>query len=153
MYERSTRMLRRWSQPMAAMLLIGASQTVGNSAHADPADFQAMPGLWKITLHTVKNGQPRDALVKWRCFDDGADPWVKFVDVMTTDPQCQRSDEHRTSTSLAWSATCPGTQPSSGHGHIDLDSPVHFTGNVAMNGKDGLQIEGQRYAACTGPSD
>jgi hypothetical protein len=152
-YERSTRTLRRWSNPVAAMLLIGASQAVGNKAHADPGDFQAMPGLWKITMHMVKEGKSDQVVVKWRCFDEGSDPWVKFVDVLVPDPQCQRSGEHRISTSLAWNATCPGTPVRNGHGHIDLDSPQHFTGDVALNGKDAMTIEGQRYAACTGPSD
>jgi hypothetical protein len=88
--------------------------------------------------------------VKWRCLDEGSDPWIKFVDVLVPDPACQRSGEHRTSTALAWNASCSGK---TGKGHIELDSPTHYTGDVTLNGQDALQIEAQRYAACTGPSD
>jgi hypothetical protein len=150
LFARSVSHFSRWSNPVAAMLLLGASSTIGTSAHADPADFQTMPGLWKITLHTVKGGQAGQDAVKWRCLYDGGDPWQTFVDVMEPDASCQRSGEHRTSTTLAWNVSC-GKQ--TGQGHIALDSPQHYTGSVALDGHDVLQIEGKRYAACTGPSD
>jgi hypothetical protein len=146
----TSRYLRRWSNPLAALLLVSASQTISSNAHADPGDFQAMPGLWKITMHTVTGGHADKTIVKWRCLDDGADPWKVFVDVLVPDPTCQRSGEHRMSTALAWNATCSGK---SGKGHIELDSPMHYIGDVTLNGQDALQIEAQRYAACTGPSD
>jgi hypothetical protein len=147
LFARSVSHFSRWSNPVAALLLLGASSTLSPCAHADPGDFQAMPGLWKITLHTVKGGAD---LVKWKCLYDGGDPWQTFVDVMAPTPDCQRAGEHRTSTALAWNISC-GAQ--AGHGHITLDSPQHYTGSVALNGKDVLQVEGKRYAACTGPSD
>lgn len=147
---RSVSHLHRWSNPLAAMLLLGASSTVSTGAHADPADFQAMPGLWKITLHTVKDGHTGPESVQWKCLYDGADPWATFVDVITPDARCQRSGEHRTSTALAWSVSCDGAK---GNGHIDLDSAEHYAGGVALKGHDVLQVEGKRYAACTGPSD
>jgi hypothetical protein len=150
LFARSVSHFSRWSNPVAAVLLLGASSTVSPGAHADPADFQTMPGLWKITLHTVKGGQAGSDAVKWRCLYDGGDPWQTFVDVMEPDASCQRSGEHRTSTTLGWNVSC-GKQ--TGHGHIALDSPQHFAGNVALDGHDVLQVEGKRYAACTGPSD
>jgi hypothetical protein len=150
LFARSVSHLHRWSNPVAAMLLLGASSTVSPGAHADPGDFQTMPGLWKITLHTIKDGRAGPDAVKWKCLYDGGDPWETFVDVMVPDASCQRSGEHRTSTALAWNVSCGAH---SGHGHIDLDSPQHYTGNVKLDGHDALKVEGQRYAACTGPSD
>jgi hypothetical protein len=147
---RSVSHMSRWSNPVAAMLLLGASSTIGPAAHADPGDFQAMPGLWKITLHTVKDGRAGQDAVKWRCLYDGGDPWKTFVDAMAPDTSCQRSGEHRTSTALAWHVDCGAR---AGDGRIALDSPEHYTGSVALNGHDVLQIEGKRYAACTSPND
>ncbi|MBE1162473.1 DUF3617 domain-containing protein [Dyella acidiphila] len=149
LFARSVSHFSRWSNPVAAMLLIGAASTISPRAHADPGDFGAMPGLWKITLHTVKGGHGAD-LVKWKCLYDGGDPWPTFVDVMAPEPDCQRSDGHRTSTALAWNVSCGAH---SGHGRITLDSAEHYTGSVNVNGQDVLQVEGKRYAACTGPSD
>jgi hypothetical protein len=72
---------------------------------------------------------------------------------MTPGADCQRNAEHRTSTALAWNLSCSGTPKRAGNGHIDLDSPEHYIGGVALNGQEVLQVEGKRYAACTSPSD
>ena len=145
--ERSTGYLSRWSNPVAALMLIGASAAASTSAHADPADFQAMPGLWKITLHTLKDGKQQ---VKWKCFYEGADPWTVFADSVEPDTNCQRSGEHRTSTALAWQLSCGAHR---GVARIQLDSAQHYAGKVLQDGKPVLDIEGQRFAACTGPAD
>jgi hypothetical protein len=147
---RSTACPSRWSNPVAALMLIGAAGALGSTAQADPGDFQAMPGLWKITLHTLRNGQAGPDQVAWKCLYDGADPWTTFVDAMKPDAGCQRSGEHRTSTALAWQLGC-GSQH--GNGRITLDSAQHYSGQVALDGHDVLHIDGKRYAACTGPSD
>lgn len=144
---RSTGYLSRWSNPVAALMLMSASAAISTNAHADPADFQAMPGLWKITLHTLKDGNQQ---VKWKCLYDGANPWTTFVDPLQPQAECTRDGEHRTSTALTWQVTCGGH---SGNGHIVLDSPQHYSGEVAMDGHASMHVEGQRYAACTGPSD
>lgn len=145
---RSTGYLSRWSNPVAALMLIGASAAASTGAHADPADFQAMPGLWKITLHTLKDGKEQ---VKWKCFYEGADPWTTFADSIEPDANCQRSGEHRTSTALAWQLSCGAHQ---GAARIQLDSAQHYAGKVMQDdGKPVLDIEGQRFAACTGPAD
>jgi hypothetical protein len=148
-FARSTAHLHRWSNPIAALMLISASGAISTGAHADPADFQAMPGLWKITLHTLKDGHAQDQ-VKWKCFYDGADPWTTFVDPLTPGTNCQRSNEHRTSTALAWSVSC-GTHQ--GAGRIDLDSAQHYAGKLTVDDRQVLTVDGQRYAACTGPAD
>ncbi|GLQ91418.1 hypothetical protein [Dyella acidisoli] len=150
LFARSTIHLSRWSNPIAALMLIGASGAISTNAHADPADFQAMPGLWKITLHTIKDGHAEQDQVKWKCFYDGADPWTTFADAMQPDTRCERNGEHRTSTALAWKVSCG---EHAGNGRIVLDSPQHYSGEVALNGQPSLHVEGQRYAACTGPSD
>jgi hypothetical protein len=147
LFARSVSYLGRWSNPAAALLLLGASSTLSSRAQADPGDFQAMPGLWKITMHTVKDGHD---VVKWKCLYDGADPWETFVDAMAPDASCQRSGEHRTSTALAWQVSC-GTH--AGSGHIALDSPQHYRGSVTLDGQQAIEVEGERRAACTGPSD
>ncbi|MBD8873941.1 hypothetical protein [Rhodanobacter sp. DHB23] len=133
-----------------ALLLSLAACAPGSAAHADPGDFQAMPGLWKITLRTVTNGHAAPAQVKWKCLYDGGDPWATFVDAMAPDAGCRRSDEHRASTALAWQVHC-GARP--GRGRIALDSSQHYTGNVTLDAHEVLRIEGARVAACTSPSD
>jgi hypothetical protein len=143
----------RWSNPIAALVLLGASGSFSAGAHADPGDFQAMPGLWKITLHTLKDGRPGPDKVQWKCLYDGGDPWTTFVDAMVAGEQCERSGEHRTSTALAWNVNCGGQPAQAGSGHIQLDSPEHYNGGVKLDGHDVLQVEGKRYAACTSPAD
>lgn len=144
---RSTGYLSRWSNPVAALMLISASTVVSSGAHADPADFQAMPGLWKITVHTLQDGKEQ---VKWKCLYDGADPWTTFADSVEPQANCQRSAEHRTSTALAWQVSCDAHK---GMAHVQLDSAQHYAGKVVLDGKQVLGIEGQRVAACTGPAD
>jgi hypothetical protein len=144
---RSTGYLSRWSNPIAALMLLGASGAVSTGAHADPGDFQAMPGLWKITLHTLKDGKQQ---VKWKCFYDGADPWTTFADAVEPAAACERSGERRASTALAWQVNC-GAQK--GSAHIQLESAQHYIGTVLLDGTQVLEIDGQRFAACTGPAD
>lgn len=144
------RLVARRFHAIASLLLTVAACTLAATALADPGDFQTMPGLWKITLRAITNGHAGQAQVKWKCLYDGGDPWTTFVDAMAPDASCQRSSEHRASTALAWQVHC-GTR--SGQGHITLDSPQHYAGNVALGGHEVLQIEGVRSAACTSPSD
>ncbi|HKT28411.1 hypothetical protein [Dyella sp.] len=149
LFARSTVHLSRWSNPVAALMLIGASAAVSTGVHADPADFQAMPGLWKITLHTLKGVHAQDQ-VKWKCFYDGADPWTTFADSSQPETNCQRSGEHRTNVALAWQVNCGRHK---GAAHIELDSAQHFSGKVMLDGTPALDVDGKRYAACTGPAD
>jgi hypothetical protein len=144
------RLTARSTSLIAALSLFVAICLPGPAAHADPGDFQTMPGLWKITLRTIANGHTGPAQVKWKCLYDGGDPWTTFVDAMAPDAGCQRSSEHRASTALAWQVRCG---EHSGQGRIALDSPQHYTGGVALDGHDVLQVEGTRSAACTSPSD
>lgn len=135
---------------IAGLLLAISACTFGSAAHADPGDFQTLPGLWKITLRNIASGHATSPQVKWKCLYDGGDPWTTFVDALAPDASCQRSDERRASTTLAWQVDC-GTR--SGHGRITLDSPRHYTGNVVLDRHEVLQVEGVRVAACTSPSD
>lgn len=135
---------------VAAASLCVAACLPGTAAHADPGDFQTMPGLWKIVLHAIANGHAGPAQVKWKCLYDGGDPWTTFVDAMAPEAACRRSNEHRTSTALAWQVHCAAQ---SGRGRIALDSPRHYTGSVTLDGHDALRIEATRVAACTSPSD
>lgn len=145
----SVRHPHRWSNPVAALLLLGVGGAVAANAHADPADFQAMPGLWKITVHTLKDGR---ASVHWHCLFDGGDPWEAFAELPLPDG-CRRGGERRTSTALAWQVSCAGATPHVGNGRVVLDSPEHYTGDLTLDGHTALRVEGRRYAACTSPSD
>jgi hypothetical protein len=143
----STANLSRWSNPIAALMLISASSAISTGVHADPADFQAMPGLWKISLHTLKDGKQQ---LKWKCFYDGADPWETFADSVAPAAICQRSQEHRSSTALAWQLSCGAHR---GAARIQLNSAQHYSGTITLDGKALLEMEGQHVAACTGPAD
>ncbi|MBD8879681.1 hypothetical protein IHE49_04215 [Rhodanobacter sp. 7MK24] len=146
----TTRFVARHSRAIARLLLSVAACALTSVVQADPGDFQTMPGLWKITLRSVAKDHAPPTQVKWKCLYDGGDPWTTFVDTMAPDAACQRSNEHRASTALAWQIHC-GTR--SGRGRITLDSPQHYTGDVALGGHQVLQVEGARVAACTSPSD
>ena len=141
-------------QAFSAVLFVTAG--FGSSAaHADAADFQAMPGLWKITTHQLNHGHPGRPSVQWHCIDEGADPWASFTDFPIPDAlSCQRSDQHRSSTGLTWAVSCSGRSPVNGHGRVDFDSAEHYTASIALQGRgEVVRIEGQRHAACTSPSD
>jgi hypothetical protein len=140
----------------ALILFLLLATALGSTATlADPADFQAMPGLWKIIVRLVSHGQPGAPTERWHCVDEGADPWMEFAsEKIPGQTQCKRSDQHRSSSNLTWNLSCPGNPSASGKGHVDFDSPEHYTASVAINGQgDVLQVEGKRYAACTSPSD
>ena len=135
----------------AILLLSVASVAV---TRADPADFQAMPGLWRIVLRVVSNGHAGPPKVEWRCVNEGDDPWARFAALPMPAPQCQRSDQHRSSTTLEWTLSCAGMPTPSGRGRVDFDTPEHYTASISLQGRgEVLQVEGVRRAACTGPSD
>jgi hypothetical protein len=135
------------ARAIAVAVLLGAA-IAGEPGRADPGDFQAMPGLWKIIMRTFDNGHAGKPTVQWHCVDEGADPWAEFAN-MPVPAQCKRSGEHRSSTALAWNLACPGA----GRGRVDFDSAQHYTASVNLQGHDVVQVEGRRYAACTSPSD
>jgi hypothetical protein len=133
-----------------AVLIIS---TVAPRGHADPADFRAMRGLWKITLHRIdRNGAVRVAQ-RWKCIAEDSDPWKDFADLPLPDARCQQVDRQRSSTSLSWNLRCRG-EADEGHGRVDFDSPKHYRASVVLRGRgEVLQVEGSRMAACTDPSD
>ncbi|OOG60223.1 DUF3617 family protein [Rhodanobacter sp. C03] len=124
-------------------------------AHADSADFRAMPGLWKITTRKLSHGHPGKPSIEWHCIDEGADPWTSFASfAVPTVPSCQRNDQHRSSTALAWAVSCSGHPPVNGRGRVDFDSAEHYIASIELQKRgEVVRVEGQRYAACTGPSD
>ncbi len=124
-------------------------------SQADPGDFGAMPGLWKIVTRLVNHGQPGPPTTQWHCVDEGADPWVAFATLAVPDhPQCDLDDKHRGSTTLAWTLSCSGPQATTGQGRVSFDSAEHYTASVSLKDRgEVMRIEGKRYAACTSPSD
>ncbi|MFC5740886.1 DUF3617 domain-containing protein [Dyella tabacisoli] len=139
------------SAALALLIAFGLSCSPG---HADPGDFKAMPGLWKTVTHIVKQGQPGQPTIRWHCEAEDMDPWIAFADISVPNMSCQRSDQHRSSTALAWIVTCPGATPINGKGRVDFDSPEHYTASVTLQDRgEVLHIEGSRHAACTSPSD
>lgn len=131
-----------------AVAVLLAAAIAGAPGRADPGDFQAMPGLWKIVMRSFDHGHAGQPTVQWHCVDEGADPWAEFAH-LPVPASCKRSGEHRSSTALAWTLACPGA----GRGRVDFDSAEHYTGSVSLQGHDVVQVEGKRYAACTSPSD
>ncbi|WP_426700036.1 DUF3617 domain-containing protein [Rhodanobacter sp. Col0626] len=138
-----------------AFALIVIAGLASPPSHADPGDFAAMPGLWKIVTTPVDHDHRGKPIIEWHCIDEGADPWAAFatISIPPFDP-CQRNEPHRGSTSLAWNVRCDGSTPVSGRGRADFDSAEHYTASMALQDRgDVVQIEGRRYAACTSPSD
>jgi uncharacterized protein DUF3617 len=133
---------------VACLLALTAAARV----HADPGDFGAMPGLWKIQVRHVVNGQAGTPEVQWHCVDEGADPWATFAAWTPAGGECTASGQQRRSTALSWTLTCKAGPAASAH--IDFDSAKHYTGSVTANdGSEVTQVQGDRYAACTSPQD
>ncbi|WP_266168729.1 DUF3617 domain-containing protein [Dyella subtropica] len=147
---------QRWFRHPLLYLSAGLVVAMAATAvHADAGDFQAMPGLWKIVTHVVRQGHPGAEQVAWHCVDEDADPWAEFAALPLPGIEaCQRGDEQRSRTSLAWTLNCPGHPSMPARGRVAFDSPEHYTGSLAAHdGSDLLRVEGQRYAACTSPKD
>jgi len=145
-------MLKRFLlTPLAAAAFALAMMAI-TPVRADPGDFGAMPGLWKILFRHVVNGKASSPEVHWHCVDEGADPWTTFAAWTPADGECTATDQQRRSTSLAWNLTCKaGTKASA---HVAFDSAKHYTGSVTVEGRGEVtQVEGARYAACTSPQD
>lgn len=141
----------RRSLAFALLVAIGVG---GSITHADPADFQAMPGLWKTVVSVISHGQPGHPSIRWRCVHEGADPWLAFANLSVPDAHCEQSDAHRSSTALAWAVSCSGRPPVSGRGRVDFDSAEHYTASIVLQGRgEVVRVEGKRYAACTDPTD
>ncbi len=103
----------------------------------------------------VDHGHRGKPLIEWHCVDEGADPWTTFArfSLLALGP-CQLSGQHRSSTALAWRMNCGGNPPVHGRGHVDFDSAEHYTASIVLQDRGEIvQVEGQRRAACTGPSD
>ncbi|MET3653809.1 DUF3617 domain-containing protein [Dyella japonica] len=138
---------------VVAVLVLLAAAFLGEPGHADPSDFQAMPGLWKIVTRVFDHGKPGEPQVAWHCVDEGPDPWAEFAQLPVPGyDQCERVDQHRSSTALSWALQCSGLTDAA-HGRVKFDSAEHYTAGVNVGGKDVVQVEGRRYAACTSPKD
>lgn len=139
---------RRW---VAAVVCLVAT-TMVRPVHADAGDFGAMPGLWKIQVRHVENGKAGAPTVTWHCVDEGADPWTTFAAWTPAQGECTTTDPQRRTTSLTWKLTCKGSPAASAH--VDFDSAKHYNGSVSVAGHgEVIQVEGDRYAACTSPED
>lgn len=137
-----------------ALLVLLAAALIGEPGHADPGDFQAMPGLWKIVTRVIEHGRRGAPREQWHCVDEGPDPWEEFAQLpVPGSPQCERVSQHRSSTALAWTLSCPGLATPGVRGRVDFDSPEHYTASVSMGERVVVQVEGRRYAACTSPKD
>lgn len=137
---------------LAVLVLLGAA-LIGEPGHADPGDFQAMPGLWKIVTRVFEHGKEGPPQVAWHCVDEGPDPWAEFANLpVPGHAQCERADPHRSSTALSWTLQCQGLTDAA-RGQVTFDSAEHYTARITIKGQDVVQVEGRRYAACTSPKD
>jgi len=138
-------------------LLLAALSLRSRPAAAD--EFMALPGLWKTTITSAAGAAAPE--VQWHCVDEDADPWVDFAQIdAAKDAACTRTSFERTATSLKWQLDCSAPWPVRNEGSIVFDAPAHYSGSVKLKGTlmsyplDQLvHLEGQRYAACTSPSD
>jgi hypothetical protein len=136
-----------------ALVVLLAAAFVGEPGRADPGDFQAMPGLWKIVTRVLDHGKPGEPQLAWHCVDEGPDPWVEFAQLpVPGHAQCERSEQRRSSTALSWTLQCGGLMEAA-RGRVRFDSAEHYTATVEVGGNAVVQVEGTRYAACTSPKD
>lgn len=120
---------------------------------ADAADFQGMPGMWKVNYQIQRPGHSTRSGSYWFCADDGSDPMDTFaVIALPVLENCSRASTRRSTTALAWQLSCDGG--SKGRGHISFDTAEHYLGGVVLPARhEAIQLEARHYAACTGPSD
>ncbi|WP_109124300.1 DUF3617 family protein [Dyella sp. C11] len=138
---------------LAAAGVLLAAALIGEPGHADPGDFQAMPGLWKIVTRVFESGHEGAPQVTWHCVDESPDPWVEFAQVpVPGQAQCEQANKRRSSTALSWALQCQGSADVV-RGQVKFDSAEHYNAAINVNGKDVVQVEGRRYAACTSPKD
>jgi hypothetical protein len=141
----------------AAALLV----TLPLTAVAD--EFMAFPGLWKTTTQPAATVDTKASASQpdWHCVDEAEDPWGAYARiVLPEDDSCTQTQSDRTATSLEWTVECKGPTAITSRGKIIFDSPSHYRGEVQLSGNfmgnpvnDKIALEGQRYAACTSPSD
>ncbi len=122
----------------------------------------AFPGLWKTTLQLVAPADgAHEPNVNWHCVDEAEDPWTAFAQLTVPEgAACTQTQSERTGTSLAWTVECKGVVAITNTGHVTFDSPSHYRGEVQLAGtfmgypvNSRINVEGQRYAACTSPAD
>jgi hypothetical protein len=141
----------------AAALLV----TLPPAAMAD--EFMAYPGLWKTTTQPTVTADRKASVPQpdWHCVDEAEDPWSAYARiVLPEDDSCTQTQSDRTATSLEWTVECKGPAAITSRGKIIFDSPSHYRGEVQLSGNfmgnpvnDKIALEGQRFAACTSPSD
>jgi hypothetical protein len=137
---------------LAVLVLLGAA-LIGEPGHADPGDFQAMPGLWRIVTRVFEHGKEGQPQVAWHCVDESPDPWMEFANLPVPGyAQCERADQHRSSTALSWTMQCQGLTDAV-RGHVKFDSAEHYVAGISIKGQEVVKVEGRRYAACTSPKD
>ena len=143
-----------------AIALIVITLIAFTSAGARADEFEAMPGLWKTTLHTGELGKDPIS-IQWHCVDEGANPWVAFARLpVMPHESCTRKGFVRTDTSLKWRLDCTGDVSVSNQGFLVFDSAKHYTGEVKLSGTvvgypvdQEIRVEGERRAACTSSQD
>lgn len=136
-----------------AVVVLLVAAFVGEPGRADPGDFQAMPGLWKIVTRVFDHGKLGEPQVAWHCVDEGPDPWAEFAQLPVPGyEQCERTEQRRSSTALSWTLRCEGLMEAA-RGRVRFDSAEHYTASVDVGGKSVVQVEGTRVAACTSPKD
>lgn len=142
---------RRVACVAVMLVLLGVAASM--PAHADPGDFQAMPGLWKIVTRVLDHGKQGEPQVAWHCVDESPDPWKEFAQMpVPGHAQCERTEQRRSSTALSWTLQCAGSADAV-RGRVKFDSAEHYTASIEVAGKASVQVEGTRYAACTSPKD
>ncbi|AFC85005.1 hypothetical protein [Frateuria aurantia] len=136
---------------LAALLTLTALQP--GPVKADAADFQGMPGMWKVNYQIQRPGHSIRSGSYWFCADDGSDPMDTFAVIALPELEnCSRASSRRSTTALAWQLSCEGGRK--GRGYISFDNAEHYLGGVALPARhEAIQLEARHYAACTGPSD
>lgn len=143
---------RSVARMLAVLVLVGTAFVAGRG-RADPGDFQAMPGLWKIVTRMLDHGKQGEPQVAWHCVDESPDPWKEFAQMpVPGHAQCERTEQRRSSTALSWTLQCAGSAEAV-RGRVKFDSAEHYTASIEVAGKASVQVEGTRYAACTSPKD
>ena len=147
-----------WAISAAAILLAS-----NPSWPAEHEELRATPGLWKITYRTQINGQPDPIVFKWRCVSEEQmdDPAAVFAKPAAANATCKQTSYKQTSTTVDWRYHCTTmTTILDTQGAIKFDTPLHYTGEIKVNGvamgypiENAIAVEGEHHAACTSPED
>lgn len=130
-----------------AVISIGAT-AFAFATSAMAATLNAQPGEWKVSVTTVRNGEPGEPRTNSTCITKDQ---LENLSSRLAAPRksqtenCQRISFDQKETTVDWKYQCTGDFTINTMGSIKFDSPTHYTGTM----KTSSTIRGQTVDSVT----